>query len=407
MFILKSRDVVVITVLLNALASTAGGGVTYLRNVLPRLSRIGQAHRYIVIAPREHLKDYERFASERLSVETAPARDGTLARMWWEQTGLRAMIKSRRIDALVSLGNFAMLSSPAPQILFNRNDLYFSPEFTRDLRSRKLHRLLITHRMKCWLARQSIKRATINVAPTTAFANRIQASDGLGGVKIEILSFGFDSACFKANQGPAPETLLSRLNLNANCRRLLYVSHYNYYRNFETLIRALPMIKSKLKQQTGEDAQLVLTTDIQRGAVYGDYDATAAAELIDRLGVRNDIAMLGAVDYDKLHHLYRLCDLSVCPSYSESFGHPLVEAMASGAPVVAANLPAHLEVCGDAAVYFSVFDEVELAGQCVRVLTDRALSENLKSKGLERSLRFSWDEHVRRLVELINRVARR
>ncbi|MGE0132664.1 MAG: glycosyltransferase family 4 protein [Blastocatellales bacterium] len=394
------------TVLLNALASTAGGGVTYLRNVLPRLGRFDEAQCYFVIAPPEHLSDYAPFANDRLSIETVPVRGGSLARMWWEQTGLRAMIRSRRIDALISLGNFALIGSPIPQILFNRNDLYFSPEFARDLRSRKLHGLFIAHRMKSWLSRQSIKRATINVAPTTALANRVQATDGLRGVEVEILRFGFDSKSFKADREPLPESLLAKLNLNANCRRLLCVSHYNYFRNFETLIRALPIIKSKLKQQTGEDAQLVLTTDIKRGAVYGDYDATDAAELIDRLGVREDIAMLGAVEYGKLHQLYQLCDAVVCPSYSESFGHPLVEAMASSAPVIAANLQAQLEVCGDAAVYFDVFNEVELADQCLRVLADRSLSERLRVKGEERSRQFSWDEHVRGLVALINRVVR-
>src|SRR5262249_7784577 len=250
------------TILFNALSSSAGGGLTYLRNVIPRLGQNGEKQRYLVLLAPEHLNDYAMFAGDRLSVETAPV-GGTLARMWWEQTELRAMVKSRRIDALGSLGNFALLVSPIPQILFNRNDLYFSPEFTRDLKTRKLHKLLITHQMKCWLARQSIKRATLNVTPTTAFARRIRATDGLHGVKIETLRFGFDGERFKADQDPLPEQTLAKLNLNANCRRLLYVSHYNYYRNFETLIRALPMIKSKLKRQTGEDAQLVLTTDIR------------------------------------------------------------------------------------------------------------------------------------------------
>ena len=139
--------------------------------------------------------------------------------------------------------------------------------------------------------------------------------------------------------------------------------------------------------------------------MYGGYDATAAAELIDQLGVRNDIAMLGAVDYGNLHQLYKLCDVFVCPSYSESFGHPLVEAMASGVPVVSANLPVHREICEDAAVYFDVFDEKELAERCVQVLTSGGLREQLRIRGLDRSREFSWQKHVRQLTALIRRVA--
>ncbi len=395
-------------VLLNALASTAGGGITYLMNVLPRLSG-STLHDYLALAPLEQEDRYGEFASPQLGIETAEVRGGTLARMWWEQTGLRRFLKTRRIDVLVSLGNFALFASPVPQILFNRNDLYFSPEFARDLRSRKLRGALIAHQMKSWLARQSIKhvsgRATINVAPTRAFADRICATDGLSRVTVEALPFGFDVAGFTNNRQALPERLLAKVNLNVNCRRLLYISHYNYFRNFETLIRALPLIKTRLKQQTGEDVQLVLTTDIQRGAVYGGYDATQAAELIDGLGVREDIAMLGQVEYGSLHRLYRLCDVFVCPSYSESFGHPLVEAMASGVPVVSADLPVHREVCGKAAIYFDVFDEVALAAQCVRVLVDRSLSERMKTDGLARSHQFSWDEHVQQLELLIQRIA--
>lgn len=378
--------------------------MTYLRNVLPLLNDSDEQQRYLALVPQSYTENRLHLAPGKVTIEVVETV-GVLQRFWWEQRELRNLIRSRRIDVLVSLGNFAMFKSPAPQILFNRNDLLFSSEFERDLQTRNLRRELLAHRVKCWLAKRSIKAATVNVAPTAAFARKIETTQGLEQVKIETLRFGFDADTFVLNQTPLPDALLARLNLRDDCRRVLYVSHYNYFRNFETLIRALPIIKSQLKQQTGEEVQLVLTTDIQRGAVYGGYDATAAAELIDRLGVRDDIAMLGAVDYDKLHQLYKLCDVFVCPSYSESFGHPLVEAMASGLPVVSADLPVHRELCGDAAVYFDVFDETKLAEQCVRVLANDETNRRLSAQGLQRSREFSWREHVRQLTALIARVA--
>lgn len=390
-------------ILINALASTAGGGITYLRNVLPRLPEFDLENQYLVIVPPQFVNAYFRFASDRVAIETIAAASRTVTRMLMEQTGLRALIRRREIQALVSLGNFAMLASPVPQILFNRNDLLFSSYFESDLRRRKLRGALLAHKMKSWLARQSIRRATINVTPTAAFAERIKSHRELQHIEFETLQFGFDDTGFSADQSQLPEALTTKLNLSSDCRRLLFVSHYNYFRNFETLIRALPIIKTGLKQQTGENLQLVLTTDIRRGANYGGYNATAAAELIDRLGVREDIAMLGAVEYERLHQLYRLCDVFVCPSYSESFGHPLVEAMASGVPVVSADLPVHREICGEAAVYFDVFDENDLAGKCLRALTENDLHEQMKAAGLTRSRQFSWDEHVRQLIALINR----
>jgi glycosyltransferase involved in cell wall biosynthesis len=390
------------TVLLNALASTAGGGITYLRNVLPRLAQLNGHHHFIALVPAEHLQDYRDLVGERIVLETAPG-GGLVKRLWWEQTSLRRQLKNQSVDVLVSLGNFALLGAPVPQILFNRNDLHFSEEFNRDLRARGLYREMISNRLKRAFAQISIKAARENVTPTAAFADKLKARHRT--CDFRVIHFGFDPQVFTADETPLSDEQISRLELNRPLRRLLYVSHYNYFRNFETLIRALPKIAEKLKRASGEEIQLVLTTEIKRGAVYGGYDATAAAELIDRLGVRGQIAMLGAVPYGRLHHLYRHCDLYVCPSYSESFGHPLLEAMAAGLPVAAADLPVHHEICDGAAVYFGVFDEEALADACVRVLGDEKLCAKLRAAGEAQYQRFSWDEHVSALIGLVEKLS--
>jgi glycosyltransferase involved in cell wall biosynthesis len=152
-----------------------------------------------------------------------------------------------------------------------------------------------------------------------------------------------------------------------------------------------------------EPVRLVLTTEIEAGRIYGGYDCTEASKLIDVLGILDSIDMLGSVKYTQLGELYAACDLFVFPSYAESFGHPMLEAMAAGLPVIAADLPVHREVCGDAALYFGVFDEVALAAAALRIFADSALSLDLSRRGRERSATFSWDRHVALLTELIDR----
>jgi glycosyltransferase involved in cell wall biosynthesis len=382
------------TVLLNALASTAGGGITWLRNVLPRLARLDAVNRYRALVPPDQIDHYRHLSGERLTLDAGP-EGGLAARLWWEQTALRGYLKRNRIDVLVSLGNFALLASPAPQILYNRNDLHFSRDFERDLLRRGRIAQLASNRLKRSLARLSIREAEINVAPSAAFAARAR-----GGSRrpFEVLPFGFDPDLFAAQREPLSAASQSKLDLGNDCRRLLYVSHYNYFRNFETLLRALPLIVAGAAPLR---VQLVLTTDLSRGRTYGGYDATAAAELIDRLGIRGEIAMLGAVPYSQLPDLYRLSDVYVGPSYAESFGHPLLEAMAAGLPVACSNLEVHREVCGEAALYFDPFDERALAAAVLRLLKDRDLARELGSCGRERSRLFSWDDHVRALIGLI------
>lgn len=385
------------TVLLNALASTAGGGVTYLRNVLPRLGRDDDGLSYIVLVPPAQLAACRALNSERVRVESLAIRGGMLGRWCWEQTALRWLIHARQVKALVSLGNFALLTAPVPQLLFNRNALYFSTGFARDLWARGEYVKWLEHQAKSWLAWRSIKHATVNLVPSFAMREQVRRFVGLSG-RITVLPFGFDKNIFSSDNTSLSAELLAKLDLQPDCRRLLFVSHYNYFRNFETLLRALPELKRLLRERAGLRVQIVLTTELRRGAVYGGYDATAAAALIEQLGVRAEIAMLGSVPYEQLYQLYRMCDGYICPSYAESFGHPLVEAMASGLPVVAADLPVHQEICGDAAVYFETFDVQVLAAQAASVLTDTQLSRSLCHAGAQQIQRYSWDEHVASLI---------
>ena len=69
-----------------------------------------------------------------------------------------------------------------------------------------------------------------------------------------------------------------------------------------------------------------------------------------------------------LHQVYRACNIYVTPAYAESFAHPLVEAMASGLPVVAADTEVHREICQDAAIYFPRFSPEDMADRICQIV---------------------------------------
>ena len=106
----------------------------------------------------------------------------------------------------------------------------------------------------------------------------------------------------------------------------------------------------------------------------------------------------GYVSKEELARLYRGAACLVFPSRYEGFGLPLVEAMASGTPVVAAPDAALREVAGDAAV-FAAPDE--LAAGIRTALADR---ERLVAAGLERARGFTWDETARLTLEVYREV---
>ena len=248
------------------------------------------------------------------------------------------------------------------------------------------------------MARRSIRCADITIAPSEAFAQELSQWSGR---KVVSVHHGFDLDTFTSDAAPLPSAAQTQLQQGKDALRLLFVSHYNYYRNFETLFRAMPILSSRLK---GKQVKLFLTCRLNSGDNPGTYRAESAALLANDL--RGDIVELGTIPYRSLHRLYRACHIYVTPAYAESFAHPLIESMSSGLPVVASDLPVHREICGDAGIYFSRFSPDALAERVLQVQESPELAEKLSSNGLRRARDFSWSKHVERLVVLAQELAR-
>jgi glycosyltransferase involved in cell wall biosynthesis len=306
---------------------------------------------------------------------------------------LPELIRRSGANVLLSAGNFALRRSPVPQILLSRNSLYTSADFYHDLRARREYRLWVDTRLKGLLAKRSIAWADRAVAPSQAFARELEQWTG---VSVSAIHHGFDREAFFADS-PLPVNVQQKLDAGKDALRLLFVSHYNYYRNFETLFRALPILRQRLASRK---VRLYLTCRLRSEENPGPYQAEAAARLVKQLGIDGEVVELGAVPYDLLHHLYKACDVYVTAAYAETFAHPLVESMACGLPVVASDLPVHREVCEEAAVYFSRFSPQELSDTVEQIARTPALARRLSESGLKRSQEFSWRGHVEALLSL-------
>ncbi len=124
-----------------------------------------------------------------------------------------------------------------------------------------------------------------------------------------------------------------------------------------------------------------------------EKDASIARELRD-----GGADLRGYVSKEELAALYRDAAALVLPSRFEGFGLPVLEAMASGTPVVAAPEPALREVADGAAVYA---EDGDFGAATRRALADR---DRLAAAGIERARLFSWAETARRTVEIYRRV---
>lgn len=383
---------------INAISASAGGGLTYVRNVLPRLALTEDVRTTVLVGGTLGAEILE---SDRITLLREQFPAGSSRRLWYEQRHLPRLIRRSGADVLLSTGNFALYRSPVPQILLSRNALYLSNDFLRDLRERGDYRLWIDTELKAVLARWSVRAADCTVAPSATFARELQQWTGKDVVSIH---HGFDHNLFFRNHSPLPQEIQARLATTEGSLRLLFVSHYNYYRNFETFIRAIAIVKKKLHPRA---VRLILTCKLNSKDNPGDYRANSAAALVERLRISEEIVELGSVPYSLLHHLYHACDFYVSPAYAETFAHPLVEAMASGLPVIASDLAVHKEICGESALYFPRFSPDVLAEQIVQAWQSPEQAATMRQRGLLRSQDFNWEKHVEELLRLARRLANR
>jgi glycosyltransferase involved in cell wall biosynthesis len=371
-------------IFLNAAGASAGSGLTYLYNVVPRLSSSPNVR--TTVAVQGQLRAELRHLGN-VNVLEIPIPASSLRRFWFEQKQLPRLIRAVQADVLLSAGNFAVRNSPVPQILLSGNSLYTSKDFYRDLRHRGEYGMWLDTKIRGVFAKKSVQWADCTVAPSHAFANELQRWTGR---QVSSIHHGFDPGVFFGDKSLARE-LTEKLQAAEGCLKLLFVSHYNYYRNFETLFRALALLR---KQAPDRKLRLFLTCTLEDEKTPGTYKTREAARMIRDLGIREDVVELGAVPYRQLHHVYKACDIYVTPAYTETFAHPLVEAMACGLPVIASDIPAHREIC-EMGLFFDRFSPEQLAQRVLEIAPRR---EN--NRVLHHKVGFSWSDHVSELLTM-------
>ena len=104
---------------INSLAASAGGGLTYIRNVLPYFA--AQPDLRLTVALNSGLRrEFESFPN----VDFREVNVSVARRFWFEQSSLPGMIRDCKADVLLSAGNLAIRKSPVPQILLSRNSIH-------------------------------------------------------------------------------------------------------------------------------------------------------------------------------------------------------------------------------------------------------------------------------------------
>ena len=137
-----------------------------------------------------------------------------------------------------------------------------------------------------------------------------------------------------------------------------------------------------------------------KGWHYGD-----TFELLQRH--IDSVQFLGYVSDHELQRLYRKAKGLIYPSFYEGFGLPVLEAMASGCPVVTSDRSSLPEIGGDAVLYVNPDNVLQIAAVMEKLLMDDSLRRTLAKRGLARASRFSWERCAQETVAVYEKILNR
>ena len=375
---------------INAASAKMGGAVTYLASLLRHLPPRQSGHEFYIFLPPETAEKLKGLNENISLIPTTKGHARWWKRLWWEQVTLRRCLAALHADVLFSTANFGMFGCPVRQILLVRISLYFSRIYADLFLPRHSPRFRWSFRLRRWLCCQSVRCADVVMTPTQAMLDDLRAYVDVSPTKGMANHYGatepvdkdMDCWCPRREQFPV---------------RLLYISLYAEHKNLTTLLQAIPLLN---KDGTGE---FVLATTVNPAWQAASWTLTCKSdtELAHRQDVAPWVKFAGPLGPNEIEEQYRSADIFVFPSIAESFGHPLVEAMAHGLPIVASDTPVNREMCGDAAIYFRPLDSGHLAQTIRRVAMSQLLQNKLSLEGIQRvRARFNWHTHVSRILQI-------
>jgi glycosyltransferase involved in cell wall biosynthesis len=348
--------------------------------------------RFIFCVPREQAQALRRISPELAIIETDVGRGGQLARLRWDQVTLRRILRRERVDILYSNGNFALFGAPCRQVLLVRMPLYFSDVYLTRILPKHRRRFRIEFALRRWLVCRSVRSADVVMTPSQSLLDDLRRFVDVPAERSVVNHYGTPTEAFRPKADAAGR--------NGHPFRMLHVSHYADHKNLGVVFEAIRGLRDK----GFEDFEFVTTAQVQDPRYPESICRPRDQALLDDPRIAEKVRMLGDVDYGRIPALYASAHCFVFPSFTESYGHPLVEAMASGLPVVAADTPINREILGDAALYFEAFDADALARCLLTVAHDDAVADRLRRRSIARAGQFPWRGHVDRLLAVFARL---
>lgn len=312
-------------------------------------------------------------------VSTWWSRDDVPHRYLWERFALPQAIARDRCDAFFSLYQSATILPESVRHLMLVHDLVPKrfPEYLRNIRQRFHYRSV----------EQGIRKAGRLVVPSQATKHDLETLLGIPEAKVGVAPLGIA----RAFREPLPEgqrnAILGHFDLSPGY--LYHGGGLELRKNTALLLRAYAKVA-----HSSESA--LLPPLVISGTLHAEDNplATPVRTLVTELDLEKRVRLLGWVPDADLPALYQGALAFVYPSRYEGFGLPVLEAFASGTPVISTAAGSLAELVGDAGIVIAPDDVDGLARSLVSISTDATLRTVLEEKGKARAAGYDWSRFV-------------
>jgi glycosyltransferase involved in cell wall biosynthesis len=337
------------------------GGTAYATAALARaLARRPEVREVVVVAREGSIvrRELGDAACVRWIVLAARGRGELPRRTLWQAARLRGVIRAERTDLLITISGVVPRDPGVPTLCLLGNALMYESDG-------------LPNRLRRWAVRSTASRSgTVLAAPSSALAALIEASTGRSCIT---LPHGVDRSIFRPGDTDG-EDVLCVADFYAHKRQDLVIAAW------QRLPRPRPMLR--LVGDPSVDAGVHARTS----AIVAALDEPEAVEIA------------GLVPHRRMGELYRRASVLVVASEHESFCLPVAEAMASGVPVLARDLPSLRETAGNGGVFVAGDSPADWSRALESTLKRSAGSVPDRHTVLEASARYSWERSAERVL---------
>ncbi|MBM3211759.1 glycosyltransferase family 4 protein, partial [Candidatus Poribacteria bacterium] len=297
-----------------------------------------------------------------------------------------------KLDVLFCPGDSIPLFSPCPTIMVIQNLLYFHFFETSTLSHRKKRKLHV--RAQIWyynyITRRSAIKADRIITVSENAKKEITEYFKINGEKIFVVYHGL-SPHFKEYIKDSEKVKVTIEKYKLIPGYVLYVGAIVPHKNIDTIISAFSILKDRYSMK----CQLVMAGSDHAG--YSEH----LKSIGKTSGVLEQMNFLGHVAYKELPALYNKAKVFVMLSLCESFGLPLLEAMACDCPVICSNVSSLPEIAGNGAILVDPKDPIKIAEAIKVLMEDQELRRDMIIKGKRRADEFSWRKGAYRTLKVI------